>query len=215
MNIFSCNLSATSRNNRWIFPLIFIIFLLLVELVGSFILLPHLNSIYKYELSVSLAISLLLFFLKLFFSDPGFKTNKLNKSLLQLSLEGEVLNNVCPRCVNYIKSSVKHCYYCNKCVENFDHHCIWINNCIGGKNFNFFFLFLVLLFIKLVSNVVFSFECKILLNIALLTSVDSNVSLFKLKKYDFLYTNKVKNISSSVQIIFSLIVIIPIMYNKK
>jgi hypothetical protein len=110
---------------------------------------------------MSITIAIILIYLKLYFSDPGYKTGKLNKSLLKLTLEGEILNNICPRCITYVKASSRHCYYCNKCVENFDHHCIWIKNCIGSKNFNAFFIFLILLCVKLMVNVLFSIEGKI------------------------------------------------------
>lgn len=36
----------------------------------------------------------------------------------------------------------RHCYICNKCVENFDHHCDWLHQCIGKNNCRVFLAFL-------------------------------------------------------------------------
>lgn len=154
----SCNFNQHKSQDRSTFPITFFAYTCILELILIVVILPHLNSIFKYELSLSLTIAIILIYLKLYFSDPGFKTIKLNKSLLKLTLDGEILNNICPRCITYVKASTKHCYYCNKCVENFDHHCIWIKNCIGSKNFNAFFTFLILLCVKLLVNVLFSIE---------------------------------------------------------
>lgn len=49
----------------------------------------------------------------------------------------------------YVQSSSKHCRYCNKCCEEFDHHCPWLNNCIGHRNYGYFFALLSFVTIKL------------------------------------------------------------------
>ncbi|XP_075455121.1 palmitoyltransferase ZDHHC1-like isoform X2 [Ascaphus truei] len=41
--------------------------------------------------------------------------------------------------LEYKDSKTKHCWDCDRLVDNFDHHCIWLNNCVGGKNYWFFF----------------------------------------------------------------------------
>jgi hypothetical protein len=46
----------------------------------------------------------------------------------------------------------KHCFYCEKCIENFDHHCYWTNNCISKKNIITFFFFLFLIIINVTYN---------------------------------------------------------------
>ena len=35
-----------------------------------------------------------------------------------------------------------HCYYCNNCVERFDHHWPWISWCIGKRNYTYFIIFI-------------------------------------------------------------------------
>lgn len=39
----------------------------------------------------------------------------------------------------------RHCHYCDKCVNKFDHHCQWLSTCIGAKNLGLFYLLIMLL----------------------------------------------------------------------
>ncbi|CAD8157893.1 unnamed protein product [Paramecium octaurelia] len=55
------------------------------------------------------------------------------------------LKTYCLVCQAHVMEKSKHCFSCNKCVEVFDHHCIWLNNCIGIKNYNYFFILVILL----------------------------------------------------------------------
>lgn len=48
--------------------------------------------------------------------------------------------------------NTKHCFYCDKCIDNFDHHCYWINNCISKKNIKLFFFFLFLIIFNVTYN---------------------------------------------------------------
>ncbi|KAE9412370.1 hypothetical protein Angca_004663, partial [Angiostrongylus cantonensis] len=48
----------------------------------------------------------------------------------------------------------KHCRYCDRCVERFDHHCPWVNNCVAANNHRSFICYL---FLVAVSTALFCF----------------------------------------------------------
>jgi hypothetical protein len=50
----------------------------------------------------------------------------------------------CPQCAipRIVGSRTHHCYFCNRCADEFDHHCRWLNTCVAGSNY-FWFLALV------------------------------------------------------------------------
>ena len=83
------------------------------------------------------------------------------------------IRNFCPKCYTQKSNNIKHCFICDKCVEDFNHHCFWINKCIGKNNRFFYFLFiffslfyvnhsLYICFELLLDNVNLPYETKIL-----------------------------------------------------
>lgn len=80
--------------------------------------------------------------------DPGYKQNsQLIKEargdypLLLKVNEGVDVRNFCPKCFIQKSNNIKHCFICDKCVEQFHHHCFWINKCIGKNNRIFYIIF--------------------------------------------------------------------------
>ena len=57
--------------------------------------------------------------------------------------EGVDIRNYCPKCFIQKSNNVRHCFICDKCVEDFNHHCFWINKCIGKDNKFIYFLFIL------------------------------------------------------------------------
>ena len=64
------------------------------------------------------------------------------------------LEQLCPVCKIIRPPKTKHCFICNKCINNWDHHCYWLNICINKDTYNLFILFLLILFITIVLNVI-------------------------------------------------------------
>jgi palmitoyltransferase ZDHHC9/14/18 len=48
----------------------------------------------------------------------------------------------------------RHCYLCNRCIDNYDHHCEWLNQCIGSSNALIFLLFIVALWLQMLFVIV-------------------------------------------------------------
>ena len=68
----------------------------------------------------------------------------------------DLLSNIhscemCPDCEVLRTPRSRHCAICNHCVERFDHHCPYINNCVGIRNHNVFLIFLISLFMLILS----------------------------------------------------------------
>ena len=61
----------------------------------------------------------------------------------------------------YVQDGSKHCRNCNKCVSQFDHHCIWLNNCVGGKNYIYFFRFVISTLVALASAIAMQLKCLV------------------------------------------------------
>jgi hypothetical protein len=47
-------------------------------------------------------------------------------------------------CSIYKLRRTKHCIWCNKCVQKYDHHCSVFGKCIGKRNLLLFYSFIIL-----------------------------------------------------------------------
>ena len=117
----------------------------------------YLSPIIEYTFSITTIIFLFLY-IYIVFSDPGIIVKNNNDTWIDIINSGKSINKMCPYCMIEQGKFSKHCFLCNKCIENFDHHCHWINNCVGHLNKPYFIAFIISLLITLAVNSFISFN---------------------------------------------------------
>ena len=126
------------------------IMIIVPEIIIYALILPYLYGAIETYINIPLFIICLLSYFIFLRKDPGYRKNteleKEAKNAYPLSLKvnnGEDVRNYCPKCYIQKANNIKHCFICDKCVENFNHHCFWINKCIGKNNKFFYILFII------------------------------------------------------------------------
>jgi hypothetical protein len=148
-----CNFNQHRAKDNFLYNFLFIFFFSSLEIILFISVFPNL-SIINLKISFVLFLLLMISYIIICYSNPGFKKTKSNKSFKSLLDYGARLNDICPYCVETKDNKSRYCYNCKSCVEYYNHHCVWISNCVGRKNFNCFILFLILCLSKLVYNVI-------------------------------------------------------------
>ena len=129
----------------------FIILMIIIpEVVNYLFILPYLEGNHHTFISIISFFLSLLFYFIFIAKDPGYKKNsKIEKDangkyplILKIN-EGVDVRNYCPKCFIQKANNIKHCFICDKCVEDFSHHCFWINKCIAKKNRGLYFVFVL------------------------------------------------------------------------
>ena len=129
----------------------FILFMIIIPEVIIFIfILPYLKDYIETFINLPAFALCLITFIIFIGKDPGYKKNtELEKNsrgdypLIIKVNEGIDIRHYCSKCYIQKANNIKHCFICDKCVENFNHHCFWINKCIGKNNRFFYFIFIL------------------------------------------------------------------------
>ncbi|OMJ94832.1 hypothetical protein SteCoe_1851 [Stentor coeruleus] len=92
------------------------------------------------------------------FTDPGIIPRKTITEIIdhessKIDIMSIDMSKYCSTCQIFRPRRSHHCKVCDNCVEIFDHHCPYINNCIGGRNYIFFFLFILNLTLLCLTNI--------------------------------------------------------------
>lgn len=137
-------------------------FFLIIHFITPFIIIIEFSSyieeyikrIYAYAIFIIFFWIYIYFFLK---KEPEIiKKNKNNNYLINI-IKNDHENNVdlwqyCIKCQIKKELNIKHCFFCDKCINEFDHHCIWLNKCICKRNKNLFIVLLILIFFNALFN---------------------------------------------------------------
>ena len=88
-----------------------------------------------------------------FFTEPGIIPRKFPKYKSQNLSDKYILSKItkkpiikiqrkCNVCLIKRPRKCQHCYFCDNCIEEFDHHCQYTSNCIGKRNKKYFYFFI-------------------------------------------------------------------------
>ncbi|KAM3133075.1 hypothetical protein pb186bvf_014792 [Paramecium bursaria] len=152
-----CSMSIKPKKRSYNQVLVFLVFF------GTFNSLTVLFGIdyeKKLELFYFIIIGItLISFMVASLKSPGYaysqKEQRNDYHSLELLIQEYNLYDICIECQVKILPRSKHCEFCRKCVQMYDHHCPFINNCVGKFNIYYFFIFLILLWINiLISGVI-------------------------------------------------------------
>ena len=188
--------------------------IIIPEAVIYLFILPYLKGIIETLINIPL-FGLCLFTYFIFIGkNPGFRHNSQLENEargqgvypLMLKVDEEVdIRNYCPKCFVQKSYNVRHCFICDKCIENFSHHCFWINKCIGKDNKFFYIIFILFSLIFANHTLYICFELLL-----------DNVNLPYDQKYLHLYFFKkergLRVLGASSVAVFSFIVGMPLWF---
>ena len=203
-------LPKKSSNITYERNIVFILLAIISEFSTIILLLPYIGNYYISSIGFILALLLLIAYIKMSNSDPGFMVTKYNKTWLQL-VEENIINikDFCPYCkVEKTSENIKHCHICGHCVDAFDHHCHWINNCVGENNSGLFMVFLVILIL----NILFNYFIALTAYIIGLEYPDKHADVISIRILGFPLTATARDYLAIIIMTISIIFIVPICY---
>ncbi|CAD8101438.1 unnamed protein product [Paramecium sonneborni] len=142
------------------------------QVTGSFILL------------IIIVILCLISYILTLNSNPGYANIENESNLKAILLQLEPFE-ICYDCFIKIPNRSKHCEFCKRCINEYDHHCPWINNCVGKDNLSLFWLFLLFLFLDFVLLLVLGIQALSIQNS--INTFDNFFILIILTIFEFLF----------------------------
>lgn len=134
-----------------------------IPFVLSLIIYINLKSYFIYIISIILYVISLFSLIKGGCTDPGIIPRQMGTHLFRPKKEFKMVSNgsfvvfsYCPTCNIFRPPRTSHCAVCDNCCQRFDHHCIWLGNCIGKRNYKYFFLLVLSLFINSIIEIVYN-----------------------------------------------------------
>ena len=91
---------------------------------------------------------------------PSLKIRDYNDKIIYGKVSQKPLIRIqrnCTICSIRRPKKCQHCFFCDNCIEEFDHHCQYVSNCIGKRNKKYFLFFIFFNFIFLVQIYIISF----------------------------------------------------------
>ena len=166
-NCFGINYHINDLKNKYFKFVLFILIFTLLFYGTTALLIPYIEENLGNQFKLKCLFNIVSFvfvcdFIYIVSSNPGVLTNKKKESLLELVIQDQNIQKICPYCMVDQTNYTKHCFLCNECVAIYDHHCHWINNCIGVKNKKKFIYFLCLLFGLIILDYFISLQTLVL-----------------------------------------------------
>ena len=91
---------------------------------------------------------------------PSLKIRDYNDKIIYSKVTKKPLIRIqrnCAICSIRRPKKCQHCFFCNNCIEEFDHHCQYVSNCIGKRNKKYYLFFIFFSFVFLIQIYIISF----------------------------------------------------------
>ena len=91
---------------------------------------------------------------------PSLKIRDYNDKIIYSKVTKKPLIRIqrnCAICSIRRPKKCQHCFFCDNCIEEFDHHCQYVSNCIGKRNIKYYLFFIFFSFIFLIQIYTISF----------------------------------------------------------
>ena len=156
-------LIINNKNNFEITQLLFILLFFLLFFVSRFIDITDFKFLLTDNIKMILGlvfigisflfVLILLLFMSYFSCCIKYRQHIKRKKPNLLDLYEKYNSDICIRCLRRKKENTYHCNICNLCIEKWKFHSFWLNSCITKDNIIKYIIFIISIFILLLSNI--------------------------------------------------------------